>query len=152
MPNDETAASITPSEAVQRCQVIFAHAWMVRTFVKHSDEVENFPELMQVVRTVFDTCRALEPKCSEPAEYLATLRTKISKLKQAATQFGKDAPVASDHENFRQALMSLDGCVAQLEGILKLFPPPPPPSMPANFRMSSNSVNVIRVTDPPSAD
>jgi hypothetical protein len=152
MSISQNSVSLTPAAAAERCHVIFAHAWMVRTFVKHSDEVENFPELMQVVRTVFDTCRALEPKLSEPVEYLATLRKKISKLREAATKFRADAPVASDHENFRQAVISLDGCVTELESILKSFPPPPPPSMPANFRMSSNSVNVVRVTEPPSAD
>ena len=120
---------MTPVEAVSRCQIIFAHAWMVRTFVKHSEVVEDFPELMQIVRTVFDTCRALEPKVGEPTEYLTTLRKKISKLRAAADQFRTDAPLASDHTNFRQAVISMDGCVDELEHILKLFPPPAPPSM-----------------------
>jgi hypothetical protein len=125
---------LSPAEAVTHCQIVFAHAWMVRTFVKHSETVEEFPELMQVVRTVFDTARALEPKVSEPAGYLTTLRKKIGKLRAAADQFRVDAPAASDHENFRQAVISLDGCVAELERVLALFPPPPPPSLPANFR------------------
>lgn len=122
------------ADAVAHCQIVFAHAWMVRTFVKHSETVEDFPELMQVVRTVFDTARALEPKVAEPAGYLTTLRKKIGKLRAAADQFRVDAPAASDHENFRQAVISLDGCVAELERVLSLFPPPPPPSLPANFR------------------
>ena len=143
---------MTPAEAVSRCQVIFAHAWMVRTFVKHSDVLEDFPELMQIVRTVFDTCRALEPKVAEPVEYLTALRKKISKLRGAADQFRVDAPIASDHTNFRQAVISIDGCVAELEAILKSFPAPTPPPMPANFRQSPNSVNVTAVTDPPPAD
>ena len=124
----------TLAEAVAHCQVVFAHAWMVRTFVKHSETVEDFPELMQVVRTVFDTARALEPKVTEPAAYLMTLRKKIGKLRAAADQFRADAPAASDHENFRQAVISLDGCIVELERVLALFPPPPPPSLPANFR------------------
>ena len=122
------------TEAVAHCQVVFAHAWMVRTFVKHSETVEDFPELMQVVRTVFDTARALEPKVAEPAAYLTTLRKKIGKLRAAADQFRADSPAASDHENFRQAVISLDGCVVELERVLALFPPPPPPSLPTNFR------------------
>lgn len=144
--------SIDPADAVSRCQMIFAHAWMVRTFVKHSETVEDFPELMQIVRTVFDTCRALEPKVSVPDEYISTLRKKIGKLKAAAVQFRVDAPVASDHENFRQAVISLDGCVAELEAILNCFPVKAPPPMPANFRTPTDSVNVLRVTEPPPAE
>ena len=152
MSDDAKQEVLTLDGAVARCQIILAHAWMVRTFVKHSEVVEDFPELMHIVRTVFDTCRALEPKVAEPGEYLGTLRKKISKLRDAAAQFRIDAPLASDHTNFRQAVISMDGCVAQLEAILKSFPLRAVPAMPANFRMSSNSVNVLRVTDPPPAD
>lgn len=143
--------SLTAAEAVERCQTIFAHAWMVRTFVKHSDVIEDFPELMQVVRTVFDTSRALEQYVDQPADYLATLRKKIGKLRAAAVQFGDDAPKASDHTNFKQAVISLTGCVTELEAILKSFPPPAPPAMPANFRPSGGGVN-LEAGDPPKAD
>ena len=152
MNPSETPAALSPSAAVARCQTIFAHAWMVRTFVKHSETVEDFPELMQIVRTVFDTSRALEPKVDEPVEYLATLRKKIGKLRTAAEQFRKDAPVASDHTNFRQAVISMDGCIAELEAVIKMFPPPPPPAMPANFRPGAASGKVVTVTEPPPAD
>lgn len=137
----EPTQSSPPSatDAVARCQVVLAHAWMVRTFVKHSEEVENFPELMNIVRTAFDTARALEPKADDPREYLATLRKKLPKLRAAADQFRVDSPHASDHENFRQAVISMDGCVEELERILALFPPPPPPAMPANFRRAAAS-------------
>ena len=126
--------ALSPAEAVARCQVIFAHAWMVRTFVKHSDIVEDFPELMQIVRTVFDTSRALESKVDSPNEYLTTLRKKIGKLRVAAEQFHNDAPIASDHTNFRQAVISMDGCLTELEAILKSFPPPAPPPIPVKFQ------------------
>ena len=142
----------TVAEAVARCQIVFAHAWMVRTFVKHSETVEEFPELMQIVRTVFDTSRALESKIDDPAAYLTTLRKKIAKLGVAADQFRTDAPGASDHTNFRQAVISMDGCVAELERILALFPPPPPPAMPANFRRVAASSSVAGESDLPPAD
>jgi hypothetical protein len=122
---------------------------MVRTFVKHSEAVEDFPELMQIVRTVFDTSRALEPKVGEPLEYLTTLRKKIGKLRAAADQFRADAPIASDHTNFRQAVISMDGCIAELEAVLKLFPPPAPPAMPASFRPPVASGNVVPVAETP---
>ena len=144
--------SLSPAAAVERCQMIFAHAWMVRTFVKHSEVVEDFPELMQIVRTVFDTSRALEPKVGEPLDYLATLRKKIGKLKAATAQFANDAPLASDHTNFRQAVISMNGCLAELEAILQLFPQSAPPPMPANFRLPTQSGNVMSTRDSDSAE
>jgi len=95
-----------------------AHAWMVRTFVKHSAEVEEFPELMEVVRTVFDTARALETKVTDPPGYLHLLRKKMSKLRKAAEQFAHDAPLASDHTNFKMAVSSMRACVQQLDEVL----------------------------------
>lgn len=145
-------SSLSPAEAVARCQRIFAHAWMVRTFVKHSDTVEDFPELMQIVRTVFDTSRALESKVDSPDDYLTTLRKKIGKLRTAAEQFRHDAPVASDHTNFRQAVISMDGCVSELEAILKSFPPPAPPPMPARFQSGPPSRSVDETADQSAAD
>ncbi|MBT4866570.1 MAG: amidohydrolase, partial [Planctomycetaceae bacterium] len=74
-----TDSDITPAEIVDRCQTIMAHAWMVRTFVKHSDEAEDFPELMHLARAVFDTARALETRVDDPAAYLKMLTKKIGK-------------------------------------------------------------------------
>ena len=109
---------LTPERAVERCQAVFAHAWMVRTFVKHSPEVEEFPELMQVVRTVFDVSRAVESRTAEPVAYFHQLRKKMRRLKEAAAQFRQDAPVASDHTNFRLAVLSLEACVQEWEQLL----------------------------------
>ncbi len=47
------------SQLVERFQKTMAHAWMVRTFIKHCDEVEDYPELMGIVRSVFDMSRAI---------------------------------------------------------------------------------------------
>jgi hypothetical protein len=108
----------TPSDIVARCEQVMAHAWMVRTFVKHSDEAEEFPELMNLARTVFDTARALETRLDDPAGYLRMLRKKIGKLGRAADAFRVEAPEASGHMNFRQAVISMDACVAQLRELL----------------------------------
>lgn len=143
---------LTDAEAVARCQLIFSHAWMVRTFVKHSEVVEDFPELMQIVRTVFDTSRALESKTSEPQEYLKTLRKKMGKLRAAATEFGVDAPQASDHENFRQAVISMNGCISDLEAILEMFPAPALPAMPPNFRLPTRSGTMVPDSEPSAVD
>ena len=99
-----------------------AHAWMVRTFVKHSPEVEDFPELMEIVRTVFDAARALETRVGDPPGYLHMLRKKIGGLRKAAAQFRDDAPKASSHTNFQQAVLSIEACVRELEAVLASAP------------------------------
>jgi hypothetical protein len=110
----------TPNQILERCQTVMAHAWMVRTFIKHSDEVEDFPELMGIVRGVFDTSRALETRVADPAAYFKMLNKKIGKLRKAAEQFRIDAPEASIHTNFQQAVISMDACVAELQKLLEL--------------------------------
>ena len=105
-------------EIVRRCQLVMAHAWMVRTFIKHCEEAEEFPELMGIVRAVFDISRALETRVDDPAAYLHMLRKKLPKLRAAAEQFHIDAAEASSHTNFQQAVISMDACVEGLEELL----------------------------------
>jgi len=114
----ESGDNLTLPQIVSECETVMSHAWMVRTFIKHCDEVEDFPELMGIVRSVFDTSRALETRAADPAGYLAMLRKKIGRLRAAAKQFRLDAPTASTHMNFRQAVLSMDACVARLEQLL----------------------------------
>jgi len=102
-------------EIVRRCEQVMAHAWMVRTFIKHSDEAEDFPELMGLARIIFDLSRALETRINDPASYLKMLRKKIAKLKKASLEFEKDAPLASMHTNFQQAVCSINACCEQLQ-------------------------------------
>ena len=109
---------LTSEQIVRRCDQVMAHAWMVRTFVKHSEEAEEFPELYQLARTVFDAARALETRLDEPAGYLRMLRKKLGRLSRAAEAFRHDALEASEHTNFRQAVVSMDACVEQLRELL----------------------------------
>jgi len=95
-----------------------AHAWMVRTFVKHSEEVEDFEELHQVVRAVFDASRALDTRIEDPPAYFKMLQKKLPGLRRAAEQFAVDAPKASLHTNFTQAVVSLRSSVSALEQLL----------------------------------
>ena len=97
-----------------------SHAWMVRTFVKHSEEAEDYPELMEIVRMVFDASRALETRVSDPPAYLKMLWKKISKLKAATEQFAVDAPRISMHTNFALAVRSMQICIKDLEELLQL--------------------------------
>jgi CHAD domain-containing protein len=120
--------TLSLEQAVARCQTILAHAWMVRTFVKHSPEVEDFPELMEIVRNVFDLSRALETQVDDPPKYLHMLRKKIAKLRKAAEKFRHDAPLASTHTNFQQAVLSMDACVVALDEVLAQTASPAPAS------------------------
>lgn len=61
--SESAAAVCGPAEMqqlqqlVQRTQNVMAHGWMIRTFIKHCDEVEDFPELNEMARTIFDVFR-----------------------------------------------------------------------------------------------
>ncbi|MEO2015440.1 MAG: amidohydrolase [Fuerstiella sp.] len=106
------------SQLVERFQKTMAHAWMVRTFIKHCDEVEDYPELMGIVRSVFDMSRAIESKTDDPRAYFKFARKKIGKLRKAAEQFQQDAWSASTHTNFQQAVCSVQYATEQMENIL----------------------------------
>lgn len=111
-------SSTTLAQLVDRFQKTMAHAWMVRTFIKHSDEVEDYPELMGIVRAVFDMSRAIESKTDDPAAYFRFARKKIGKLRKAAEQFQQDAWAASTHTNFQQAVTSILYSTEQMELLL----------------------------------
>ncbi len=108
----------TDGERVQKAQEQLSHAWMVRTFVKHCEEVEDFPELMGVARAIFDLSRALEPRCGEPEEYLHMLKKKLPKFARAVEEFEHDAPLASTHMNFQQAVASVRAVLAELQALI----------------------------------
>jgi hypothetical protein len=115
----ETLPQATTDQLVVRAQQVMAHAWMVRTFIKHSEEALEFPELMGIVRAVFDTACALETRIEDPAGYFKMLAKKIGKLRKASEQFAIDAPQASAHTNFQQAVISMNACIDELEQLLQ---------------------------------
>jgi hypothetical protein len=117
---------VSPDEAVRRLQGILAHLWMVRTFLKHADEVQGDPDLLEVPRTVFDYVRAPEPAAQrgDIKDYLHRIKGKLPKLRHAAESFENDYRRVSDHTNFQMAALSLTTCVHQIEEILGALPPP----------------------------
>ena len=114
----ETDAEQTLQNMVKLFQQKMAHAWMVRTFIKHCDEVEDYPELMGIVRAVFDMSRAIESKAEDPAAFFKFSRKKLGKLKKAGIQFEKDAWAASTHTNFQQAVLSVQHAAEEMAVIL----------------------------------
>ncbi len=108
-----------PQDIVNECQNQLAHAWVVRAFVRHSDEAEDFPEITEIGRAVFDLTRALESRVGDPAAYFRMLRKKLGKFRQATEQFACEAPNVSTHTNFQQAITSIRAAASQLERLLE---------------------------------
>jgi hypothetical protein len=111
---------MTAAEAVEQIDTVLAHAWMVRNFLKHADEVQDHEEMLEVHRVIFDYIRALEPSAQrgDAHEYLRRARGKLSKLRQAAESLAANYRGVSDHTNFEMAARSLQGCVRQIDEIL----------------------------------
>lgn len=116
---------MTPSEAMDRVNLILAHAWMVRAFLKHADEIQDDEEMLDVHRMIFDYIRALEPSFErkDSKEYLHRARGKLPKLKRVAEFFAREYRRISDHTNFAMAAASLTGCVREIEEILSQVNP-----------------------------
>src|SRR5262245_13566828 len=111
---------MTPNEAVERINTILAHAWMVRTFLKHAEEIQDDEELLDVPRTLFDSIRAVEPayQRGDPKDYLRRIKGKVPKLRRVAEFFATEYRRVSDHTNYQMASQSLSGCVRELEEVL----------------------------------
>jgi hypothetical protein len=111
---------MTAEQAAQRINTLLAHAWMVRTFLKHADEIQEDEEMLEVHRMIFDYVRALEPSYQRQdfKEYLHRARGKLPKLKRVAEFFAREFRRISDHTNFQMAAASLSACVQEIEAAL----------------------------------
>jgi hypothetical protein len=125
---------MSPEEASDRLQGLLAHLWMVRTFLKHAEEIQDQDDFLAVPRTVFDYVRAPEPSAQrgDVVESLRRLRGKLPKLRHAAEFFAGSYPRVSDHTNFQMASLSLTACVRQIEEILGQVVIPPSRRGPAD--------------------
>ncbi len=105
---------------MHRADALLSHVWMVRTFIKHSEEVEDDPELSEVQRTLYDYMLALGSAWqSQDAEaYLKQARKKLAKLRKATDDFAEIQPEVSTHMNFKMAVVSLQNAVAAIEEVL----------------------------------
>ena len=105
---------------MQHLDALFSHVWMVRTFLKHSEELEDDPELNDIQRTLYDTMLALGTawKDQDETAYLKQAKKKLGKLRQATDDFTELQPEVSTHMNFQMAARSLEQAVTEIEGIL----------------------------------
>jgi len=97
-----------------------SHVWMVRAFLKHSEEAAEDEELAEVHRELYDFMLALGGPLKEgnAEEYLRLARKKISKLKKATELFAEIQPEVSQHTNFFMAAASLKAAVTEMERLL----------------------------------
>ena len=110
---------MSPDEAVQRLNTVLSHAWMVRTFLKHADEIQEDEGMLDVPRTLYDSIRAVEPafQRGDTAEYLRRLKGKLPKIRRAAEHFSAHFREFSPHTNYEMAALSLLGVVKYMEEI-----------------------------------
>jgi len=97
------------------------HVWMVRTFIKHSDEAVDDEELSEIARELYDFILAVAPakKAEEDEAYLKMAKKKYPKLKAAATLFAEVQAEVSSHTNFEMAARSLTLSVARIGELLQ---------------------------------
>lgn len=105
-----------PDELMARIDEQVAHIWMVRTFLKHSDEVKDDEELASVHRDLYDFMLALGPslEAGDAESYLKLARKKWTTLRKATDLYLEIQPEVSGHMNFKMAAQSLQLAVAQI--------------------------------------
>jgi thioesterase domain-containing protein len=115
---------VTQLEAVERLNRILAHAWMVRTFLKHAEEIQDDADMLDVPRTLYDSIRAVEPAYQRQDwdEYLRRLKGKLPKFRRVAEYYNANFRTFSPHTNFEMAGLSLTGIVAAMEEIFSRDP------------------------------
>ena len=109
------------AEIVQQIDALLSHVWMVRTFIKHSEEAEEDDELNEVHRTLYDYMLALGGplKTGDNQKYLKQAQKKLKKLKSATELFLEIQPEISSHTNFQMAAQSLKIAVDQLAALIE---------------------------------
>jgi len=121
---DGTMPAHLPSELMQLIDTQLAHVWMVRAFLKHSEEAAEDDELAEVHRELYDCMLALGGPLKEgnAQEYLKLARKKLAKLRRATELFVRIQPQISQHTNFQMAASSLVAAVNEIQGLLGELP------------------------------
>ena len=110
-----------PHDQMLAVDAQLAHVWMVRAFLKHSDEAQEDDELAEVHRELYDYMLALGGPLKEgnADEYLKLARKKLGKLKKATDKFVEIQPQVSTHTNFQMAVASLTTAACEVAKLLE---------------------------------
>ncbi|HZZ72191.1 MAG TPA: amidohydrolase [Pirellulales bacterium] len=123
-----SAESFSAADAMRRIDALCSHVWMVRTFLKHSEEAEEVEELRDVHRELYDFMLALGGpwQAQDAAAYLRQAEKKFGKLRRITERFAAEQPEISTHTNFQMAAHSLQIAVAEIGEILQRAKPANP--------------------------
>jgi cob(I)alamin adenosyltransferase len=119
---------MSPTDLMLTVDTQLTHIWMVRAFLKHSEEAADDEELAEVHRELYDYMLAIGGPLKEKnaEEYLKLARKKFGKLKRAMELFERIQPEVSQHTNFFMASSSLKAAVTEVGRLLEATPPPSP--------------------------
>ena len=108
-------------DLMKRIDVLLSHVWMVRTFLKHCDEVEEDDDLRDVHRALYDYMLAVGDawKQQDAQRYLKQAKKKLRRLREATKLFTEIQPEVSGHTNFQMANQSLVSAVEQIGQLLE---------------------------------
>ena len=111
---------MTADDKMRRIDELLSHLWMVRTFIKHSEEAEDDEELCAVHRGMYDYMLALgQPWKDQNGEaYLKQAHKKFRKLREAVELFDEIQPEVSTHTNFQMARQSSVAIVREIAELL----------------------------------
>jgi hypothetical protein len=114
-------ASDDPMDRVRAIDTEIAHVWMVRTFLKHSDESEDDEDLRAVVRDLYDFILAVGPldEVEDASVYLKMAKKKLSRLRRATELYEEIQAEVSGHTNFVMAARSLRTSVDRIIAIIR---------------------------------
>ena len=115
-----------PPSELQRMREVetqLAHVWMVRTFLKHSEEAEEDDELNEVHRTLYDVMHALGAAAADDdaESFYKQAKKKLRKLRSATELFLEIQPEISNHTNFKMAAQSLKHSVQGVEQLMEVW-------------------------------
>lgn len=108
-------------ELMHRVDALLSHVWMVRTFIKHSEEAEEDEDLKDVQRVLYDYMLALGTawKEQDADAYLRQARKKLSKLRAANQLFAEIQSEVSSHMNYQMAARSLETAVNEIGNLIE---------------------------------
>jgi cob(I)alamin adenosyltransferase len=111
---------MSSDESMHRIDTLLSHVWMVRAFLKHSDEAQVEEDVNKVQRELYDYMLSLGGplKENDAEKYLNQAKKKFSKLRRAAERFAEIQPEVSTHTNFQMAAASLTAAVKEIGEVL----------------------------------